>query len=328
MSLLLNRAKASCNAAGTGAVTPGAGIAPARSWSSAGAQSGFYYPYLIEQASGGWETGTGLYNGTTITRPGPGVDPTFDSSNGTGGPLVTVTAADTIACIDIRDIYPTDSPDARPVPANVADDEFDFGTALDTTGSRRPGATAWTWLTAAGSTSISQGNLNLQLTAGTPFRCFDQPVSGSTFKYRSKFSYALPLIGGAGNQIWQGIYFRRGTNALIFDREFNGAYNSYCVGRWTNLITPSWSSNPSSASYNTDQYGPIRHAQYYQIEWDGTNVTFKLGATGYDNGFNQVYSETGAAFLGGAPQFVGLLGYAGNAPATQNFGFDYFRKVG
>ena len=102
MSRLINRAKASCNAAATGAVTPGAAVAPYRSWSAAGAAAGMSYPYLIEQGVD-WEIGVGLYNGTTITRPGPGVDVEFDSSTGA---LLNVTAAATIACVANRSDYP------------------------------------------------------------------------------------------------------------------------------------------------------------------------------------------------------------------------------
>jgi hypothetical protein len=95
MGLLINRAKANCNAAGTGAVTPGAAVSKFRTWAASGAQAGFRYDYLVEQGAD-WEMGVGLYNGTTITRGGPGVDPWFESSTGS---LLSVTASDTIACV-------------------------------------------------------------------------------------------------------------------------------------------------------------------------------------------------------------------------------------
>jgi hypothetical protein len=102
MGLYLDRCKAATNAAGTGAVTPGSAVTPFRTWSGAGATAGYWYTYLIEQNySGGIpadvEHGVGLYNGTTITRPGPGTDPWFSS---TSGSLLNVNGTDsTVASV-------------------------------------------------------------------------------------------------------------------------------------------------------------------------------------------------------------------------------------
>jgi hypothetical protein len=93
--LILNRVRATVSDTGTGAVTPGSGIPPHRSWSSAGAVSGRSYSYLIEDGYD-WELGTGVYNGTTITRPGPGTDPTFASSTGA---LLSLSGASSISSV-------------------------------------------------------------------------------------------------------------------------------------------------------------------------------------------------------------------------------------
>jgi hypothetical protein len=95
MGLLLNRVKANTATTGTGAVTVGAAVAPYQSWSAGGAVSGMYYDYLIEDGAS-WELGVGLYNGTTLTRPGPGVDPWFASSSGA---LLNLSGSATIACV-------------------------------------------------------------------------------------------------------------------------------------------------------------------------------------------------------------------------------------
>lgn len=95
MNLLLNRAKANTTTTGTGAATPGTAVTPFRTWASSGAVSGNRYRYLIEDGFN-WEVGSGIYNGTTITRPGPGVDPSFDSSSGS---LLNLSGSATIACV-------------------------------------------------------------------------------------------------------------------------------------------------------------------------------------------------------------------------------------
>jgi hypothetical protein len=95
MGLLLNRVKASTATVGTGAVTLGGAVAPYQSWAAGGAVAGNYYDYLIEDGAS-WEIGVGLYNGTTITRPGPGVDPWFASSSGA---LLNLSGSATVACV-------------------------------------------------------------------------------------------------------------------------------------------------------------------------------------------------------------------------------------
>ena len=99
MGLLLNRAKANTATTGTGAVTLGSAVTPFQTWSAAGATSGFWYDYLIEDGAA-WEMGVGLYNGTTITRGGPGVDPWFTSSTGS---LLSLSGSATIACVANKD---------------------------------------------------------------------------------------------------------------------------------------------------------------------------------------------------------------------------------
>lgn len=102
MYSLLNRAKANTSTTGTGTVTLGSGVVPFQSWSAAGAVSGRAYDYLIEDGTN-WELGTGIYNsGTgTVTRPGPGVDPNFESSTGS---LINLSGSATIACVENKNV--------------------------------------------------------------------------------------------------------------------------------------------------------------------------------------------------------------------------------
>lgn len=116
MGLILNRAKANTATTGTGAVTLGAAVSPFQTWSAAGATSGFWFDYLIEDGAS-WEMGVGFYNGTTLTRPGPGTDPWFTSSTAS---LLVLTGAATVACVANKDTLGADGPFMPPLASSFS----------------------------------------------------------------------------------------------------------------------------------------------------------------------------------------------------------------
>jgi hypothetical protein len=93
--MLLNRAKANTPTTGAGACALGAAVAPYQTWAAAGARANMSYSYLIEDGNA-WEIGTGLYNGSALSRPGPSTDPTFESSTGA---LLSLSGSATVACV-------------------------------------------------------------------------------------------------------------------------------------------------------------------------------------------------------------------------------------
>jgi hypothetical protein len=327
MGLLLFRAKATVTGTpGTSTVSLSTAVSPFNAWAASGAISGQPYSYLIEEGSA-WESGTGIYTAgspDTLTRPGPTADPTFKSSN--SGALVSFTSAATVACIDNVYNFPARHPDQHPVQPNIADDEFDYGTGLDTTGARATGATAWTWLTTAGTVVMRDGSIVVTPPNGA-FRAFDQPVAGATFKYRMKMSFMQPADAATGRQSFQGIYFRRSAACLLWIRGHNGTGYQWERQRWTNLTTPTWSSTPFTASFDADAYGTIRQHAYAELEYDGTNVITRHSGTGYTEAMRTPGSEAAATFLGGAPTHVGVVCGLFTYAVTAYFGFDWFRKV-
>jgi len=94
--MLLNRVKALTATTTNGTVTLGAAVAPYLPWSSSAVDGGSY-SYLIEDGTA-WELGRGVYSAGagTLTRPGPGLDPTFESSTGA---LLVLSGGASVACV-------------------------------------------------------------------------------------------------------------------------------------------------------------------------------------------------------------------------------------
>lgn len=282
MGLLINRAKASCNAAGTGAVTPGSASPPYRAWAAAGATSGYYYDYLIEQNSGHAEEGVAFYNGTTLTRPGPGVDPWFESDTGS---LLNVTTADTIACAANR-------------------------WTLSAGGLLMPGpASAFTANVNGRSGSISVAdtkdgillNAGAFTNAGDCVRGYHMAVPGSTpwqiyaqldsHLMESSFTYfGLYVKDNSGNKIVTHDYFYDNTTANPTGRTIAS------VSHWTDTTT--FNAHVDSAVMPTRE-------PWWSIKCDGTNLYFYSSPNPYD--FQEVYREGQTAWLAAAPAFVGMF---------------------
>lgn len=253
------------------------------------------------------------------------------------GSAVNFSAPPTVFCTyPASQILPTfpKTPDTFPTTPNAADDEFETA-ALDTGGTRRSGAAAWAWRN-QGTAAVAQAGGRLVLTmpssAGHDVRVIEQTLPGSgTWKYRAKVRLDTDGQPSGSASLVSGICLVvSGTNkAIIFGGTRDTASNAgFLIARYTNLQT--WASNAYSAvgaTIATDvlaRFGLPYDFRYFEIEWDATNLIFRLSACGTPGTFIQLFAETPAAFLG-TPDKIGVFGnFVGGTGRTV---VDWFRRV-
>lgn len=212
------------------------------------------------------------------------------------------------------------SPDSYPASPNAADDEFD-GASLDTAGTRRSGATAWTWVNQGAATaSLAQGAVKLNGPAGSTdnLRLITQPVSGSAWKYRAKFS---TISGGATPIPFWGIAARNSVSGKIlsFHRLFNGGFKIE-GNRWNS--PSSYSSTPYTTA---DAPAGAQQPFYMEMELSSGFIALRWSHSGHDGSFIQFGAEDASFFLGGADQ-IGLFVATTNGQDAFAM-IDWFRKV-
>lgn len=199
------------------------------------------------------------------------------------------------------------TPDTHPNGSTAWDDEFEFGTAIDTTGARRSGANAWTGVTSAGTLSsvVAQGALqNVVLTGASPSAGagYSQPVPSGTWTFVWKG--VRPAIVLYNSSTWKDYYFGTsgsGNNFLIQAETRDWATGAYTFGS----SISSFSSNGSPA--------------YFQLKFDGTNFIFSWCQSGYNSDFTQLTSQAASGWIV-TPTHIGI----GN---TAVVAMDWFRRT-
>lgn len=220
------------------------------------------------------------------------------------------------------------TPDTHPAVANPADDEFEFGSSIDTTGARFAGAIPWTpFNLSTGSNAVTQGSLVFSpaLTALRNNGGYTQPTPGSPpYVFASKLWNQAP---NANTSVGMMLGTTISGKLLVF-----GVSPPFLVvQRLTDFAT--FGSNPyAQVPTYVQQFANLALAitigpVYLSVGYDGTNLNFSISATGFTGSYDQVYSETPAAFLGAPPSLIGLT--ADNEGATQQdlLIVDWFRRI-
>jgi hypothetical protein len=216
--------------------------------------------------------------------------------------------------------------DSHPATASAADDEFEFGTGMDTTGARRSGATAWSnFNTVTGSWTVNRGSLCFKpfITTVANFNGYTQSVSGSTWEYTAKMEGAnlnancnLGIFVGTASGT-AGKFIMLGMNQSVSLQKWNSA-TSFNSAPFTGTIPNQVAA--TGVGTNTIPF-------YFRIKYDGTNLIFSFSLTGIEGSYIPVLTETPATFLG-TPAIIGIGGQQSATVATAPILIcDWFRKT-
>jgi hypothetical protein len=189
------------------------------------------------------------------------------------------------------------TPDFHPSTPTSWDDEFEYGTAIDTTGARFSGAQAWTGYTANTISSVvAQGALQ-KVTQGTGTSAgagYAYPVPAGTWTFVWKG--LRPAFEVFNLSTWKGYYF--GTT---------GTGNNFVLQHETrNWATGSYSFGASDATF-TSNNTPV----YFMLQYDGTNLIFSWSPSGYTNDFTTLLTVAASTWVG-TPDHIGF----GTSPAV------------
>lgn len=206
--------------------------------------------------------------------------------------------------------------DAPPSPASAWDDEFDFGSAMDTAGARRPGANAWVMHQLSGATgteTIQQGVAYCAFPAASGNRVYLQAAPAGNCAFQMKLKLA-----GTGTRAAPCLCFFNSANGRVVLFQL---YTSptLVIQRGT-LNTSTWAYTFSSNVYTSSDHG-VAGFGYVRLAVSGSNIVASYSALGYSFDFTNFYSEAISVWLG-AVTHVGIFE---SAPA---FGvIEYFRRV-
>ena len=216
------------------------------------------------------------------------------------------------------------NPDTHPISPTALDDEFEYGSAIDTTGARRAGSTGWT-RTVYGTSpiptdSIAQGALRLTVPTGhTTPTVYRQPIPGSLASY---------IIRAKLAQNGMTVNFRQGGIHLYHAATTRWMTCQYVYNSGIRLEMSKWTASGFSSNSASDVLSlPALYTGwlYLECEYTGSSIVMRWSLTGLSGSFTSFYSETLSTFFGAGnvPDYAGIH----VNDANYNMFCDWFRRV-
>ncbi len=207
-------------------------------------------------------------------------------------------------------------------------DEFEYGTSIDTTGARYSGATAWTWGNQSTSTAaVADGSMQLLPPVNdSNIHSLEQPLPGSgNWTYQTKITQV-----NFGNYNAVGMVLRQSSTGRML--RYCAVANSvsvsdYQVDEFTNYTTFNSTlvngklNLPVATLANSNSFPPV----YVQLSTDGTNYYFSVSLSGFPGTFFQLNSLSVGGWL--TADKIGLFALAANMNYSPIAQFDWFRRL-
>jgi hypothetical protein len=299
------------------------------SWAQLIGALGIDMPALYAGSGGGFPASPAqgdlvYYNGTAWVALAPGTSGQFLETLGAGAnPTWAAVSGGSAGNV---------TPDTHPaIPAGVGlgpNDEFEYGTSIDTTGARYAGATPWTVWGAAPTNAIVNGTLVVTepTTGSNRINGWSQPVAAGSWTYTCKIttqwnatdsgSYVCMFVGSSGGTSSPSNSFGLDGGHILVGHNTNnttagtGPYSGSWFPLGTNLTVPPY----------------LYPGAYLQIAFDGTFLYYSFSPVNDGVNFELLFSENAASNVI-TPAYIGIgAGTYGGGLVVQA-PFDWFRRV-
>jgi hypothetical protein len=231
------------------------------------------------------------------------------------------------------------TPDTHPSSPTLWDDEFEFGSALDTTGARSSGAKPWVVVNQPGTSTlnVSKGAFDLNCTLASLSKNLSvvgvAPPSSGAWEFTTKLlnvgvSIVTPVSAAVAGGI--GVYNSGNNHIDGICWQVNGTSDGnthYIVNEQaTSFTAPNTPFFTAVANLPPVMPFPPR---YLKVAYDGSStLTFSLSYDGVI--YQQVYSHTVASFVAAITHVVLIAGQTdtvGSVNAKVDATFDWFRRT-
>lgn len=214
------------------------------------------------------------------------------------------------------------TPDTHPATELPPNDEFEYGTTLDTTGARFAGATAWSWLNQGTATAtVTEGSIILVPDASNAnLRCAVQPAPSTPWTFVAK----LGLQSFGANHNGGLVLYNSSNGKLITWGNLDSGFASFLYSAFATYNSTLVAATTTPGGLNA--IAPDGTLRYFGITYNGTTLTLSFSPSGIPGTFHTAYSAAISATLA-AITHIGLFATSNASALQPNLVCDWFRRT-